>query len=634
MSTLSGVVRSRCRFAVTASLFIAVQGLLWPTSLDAASGSSRESALSNLPEVQRLGDDTSAYVFRAGWEELKPRLAGTQALAAIEDPQVQAFFKAVKAVGEGSHASSPFFGFIHSALHDQLVMATRPNPGTQSEPSEEEQEKGKAVRSSNQNFAIVTPGPQGKARFGRQYADAIKALKQAADAEVTKTKIGALDFDVLDEADTGIHAAWNNERCYWALGAGAARWAAEQSPPAKPLHRSELFQNTVSPLLKDQQQQPIALYYYDLRPWWRKVDSLDPQGMWKQVSWHSLDAVSGATFIEKDHYRNRHYWRVGPERYGLFQHSNKARINQAWLKRVPADCSGLTTGVWDAYSFMAFVPTVFMQLFGADDSTIVQTPMFAAMFEPILKQLGPRYLIYRMPGRYGSFPFTDVFPLSNAVAISEVRDSAEFEQAVEKFSLGPMGVGAQASTVLGKKVVSINVMYFTIYFAMLDKEVLITMNPQLLKDAIEAVDHPGPSVIETPAYKEAVRSVPPDACFMLYLPPGGFSRGIYDHYIPMLQQTISLVRGIQGLGSKPKTASGLDPIVFPRGSDIARHAKQPTIISAVDDGQGVLFDGTAPILTTPYYWAYVHALSRLLPAEKDYPTLIMAVTPFVGLPED
>jgi len=66
--------------------------------------------------------------------------------------------------------------------------------------------------------------------------------------------------------------------------------------------------------------------------------------------------VAGATFVEKDHYRNRHYWRIGQERYGLFQHSRNARINEAWLKRVPADSSGFTTGVWDAYSLMAFLP--------------------------------------------------------------------------------------------------------------------------------------------------------------------------------------------------------------------------------------------------------------------------------------
>jgi hypothetical protein len=176
-------------------------------------------------------------------------------------------------------------------------------------------------------------------------------------------------------------------------------------------------------------------------------------------------------------------------------------------------------------------------------------------------------------------------------------------------------------------------MYFTIYFAVLDNEVLISMHPQLLKDAIEAAERPGPSVMETSAYKEAVRHIPPNACFLLYMPPGGFSRGIYDHYIPMLQQAMALASAFRGFDSGQKPASTLDPIVFPRGSDIARHARQATILSAVDDGQGVLFDGTAPILATPYYWAYVHALNRLIPMEGEYPPLMLAVLPFIGLPE-
>jgi hypothetical protein len=599
----------------------------------AAPGSSAEAASSKLPEIQRLGDETSGYVYRMGWEELKPKLAGTQALAAIEDPQVQVFFEAFKAVGQRQHPSSPFFRFVLSGLHDQLVMATRPIPGASNKATEEEEEKGKPNQLDTQEMAVISPGPQGKAQFEQLYADAIKAWGEDTGTKAEQAKIGPVSFDVLGEAKTGIHTALHDGRCYWAVGAGAAGWAADSSRPAKSLDRSELFQNTVGPLFKGQSQQPIALYYYDLRPGWKKIDGVDPQGAWKQISWHSLDAVAGAAFVEKDHYRNRHYWRVGPERHGLFEHSRGAKIKEEWLKRVPAECSGFTTGVYDAYSLLAFLPTVFMHLFGADDSTIVQTPTMMMSFRPMLQQLGPRYLIYRMPGRYGSFPIADIFPLSNAVVLSEVRDPAAFAQALESFAIGP--VKSQTATVLGRKVVSVNIMYFTVYFALLEKEAIITMNPQLLKDAIEAAGQPGPSVIETPAYKEAQAHRLPDACFMLYMPPGGFSRGIYDQYIPMLQQTIALVGAFQGgFGANAANAApGMDPIVFPRGSDIARHAKQATILSAVDDGQGVLFDGVAPILSTPYYWAYVHAMTRLRPADSAYPTLMLAVVPFLPAPK-
>lgn len=100
----------------------------------------------------------------------------------------------------------------------------------------------------------------------------------------------------------------------------------------------------------------------------------------------------------------------------------------------------------------------------------------------------------------------------------------------------------------------------------------------------------------------------------------------------MLQQTIALAWAFRGFDSKQKPVSTLDPIVCRRGSDIARHARPATILSAVDDGQGVLFDGTAPILTTPYYWAYVHPLNRLLPIEGKYPRLMLLAVPFIGLP--
>ena len=629
--SVRGALASAGVCILLAGAFLPITSRVQAQELSASPTRDDASAISKLPEVQRLGDDTTAYVFRMGWEELKPQLAGTQALEAIEDPQIQAFFKAFKAASERPHPASPFFKFLLAALHDQLVMVTRPIPGGQTQPSEEEEEQGRTAKPSTQNFAIVTPGPQGKAQFGELYGKAIEALKEAAEAEAEKATIGSVTFDVLEKTGTGLHTAWNNERCYWAVGAGAARWAAESSAPPRLLARSERFQASVGPLFKGQQRQPIALYYYDLRPWWRKVDSMDQQGMWKQVSWHSLDAVAGATFIEKDHYRNRHYWRIGPERYGLFKSSGTARINEAWIKRVPADCSGFTTGVYDAYSLMAFLPTIFMRLFGAEENTIMQAPMFMMPFQPILKELGPRYLIYRMPGRYGSFPIADVFPLSNAVVISEVRDAAAFKRVLQTFAMGP--VQPHTSTVLGRTVVSINVMYFTIYFAVLDNEVLISMHPQLLKDAIEAAERPGPSVMETAAYKEAVRDIPPNACFLLYMPPGGFSRGLYDHYIPMLQQAMALASAFRGFDSGQKPASTLDPIVFPRGSDIARHARQATILTAVDDGQGVLFDGTAPILATPYYWAYVHALNRLIPMEGEYPPLMLAIVPFIGVPE-
>lgn len=628
MSAPLGVISRACGHVLGIALPVILLAPVAPAGDQAAVGRAAESSLSKLPDIQKLGEDTTGYVYRMGWEELRGRLAGTQALAAIEDPQAKAFFDALKAVGQREHPSSPAYRFILSALHEQLVMATRPAPRPDAKTAEEIEEGARTPEPLN--FAIVTPGPQSRAGFERLYADAVKSLSEVAKVEATRSSVGPVTFDVLGRPRTGIHAALHDGRCYWAAGSDSARWASGLSPQAKSLDRSELFQATAGPLFKGQNQPPVALYYYDLRPWWQHMDALDPQSGWKQVSWRSLDGVAGATFVEKDHYRNRHYWRVGPDRYGLFQHSRDARVNEAWLKRVPADSSGFTTGVYDACSLFAFLPTIFMQLFGSEDRTIAQAPTFVMPFQPILEQLGPRYLIYRVPGRYGSFPLADPFPLSNAVVISELKDAAAFEQALDAFNMGPLQ--SQTTTVLGRKVISLNLMYFTIYVAVLEKEALISLHPQLLKDAIEAAGRPGSSIIDTPAFKEARRDFPTDACFLLYLPPGGFSRGIYDHYVPMLQQMLAMASMLPAGGPPAEEAHGLDPIVFPRGSDIARHARQATFLTAVDDGRGVLFDGTAPILATPYYWAYIHALTRLKPLDSQTPALMLIAFPFMGAP--
>jgi len=257
--------------------------------------------------------------------------------------------------------------------------------------------------------------------------------------------------------------------------------------------------------------------------------------------------------------------------------------------------------------------------------------MFMASFQSILRQLGPRYLIYRMPGRYGSFPLADVFPISNAVVFSEVRDPEEFVQALAKFSLFPAPVGPQVSTVLGKQVISVNVMYFTIYFAMLEKETLITMNPQLLKTRSRRSggrDHR--SWRRQHSRKPGGLSPPRRASFSTCRRAASRAASTTTTSRCCSRPCPWLERSRAACPVQPRLrATRHGPILFPRGSDIARHAKQATFLTAVDDGQGVLFDGTAPILTTPYYWAYVHALTRLKPLDSQYPAFMLALTPFI-----
>ena len=103
----------------------------------------------------------------------------------------------------------------------------------------------------------------------------------------------------------------------------------------------------------------------------------------------------------------------------------------------------------------------------------------------------------------------------------------------------------------------------------------------------------------------------------MYIAPGGFTRGIYDQYIPLAQQAMSLAQGFSFFGDRkkplPAYARGFDPMLLPRGSSLTGGTTEATMITGRDDGQGVLFDGRAPVLCTPYYVPYIHALTQLHP---------------------
>jgi hypothetical protein len=77
----------------------------------------------------------------------------------------------------------------------------------------------------------------------------------------------------------------------------------------------------------------------------------------------------------------------------------------------------------------------------------------------------------------------------------------------------------------------------------------------------------------------------------------------------MANAAMSMEGGSAAEGDKASPA----PLVAPRGSDIAKHAPEATILSAHDDGEGVLFDGRAPVLCTPYYYSYFYSLSHFGP---------------------
>src|SRR5690606_7629097 len=84
--------------------------------LTGAAASAAEPVLpESLPAVDRIGSEATSYVYRMGWDELKPRLKGTQALAVIEDPQVASYLKAIQARGANGGTAGDVYGFVLSA---------------------------------------------------------------------------------------------------------------------------------------------------------------------------------------------------------------------------------------------------------------------------------------------------------------------------------------------------------------------------------------------------------------------------------------------------------------------------------------------------------------------------------------
>jgi hypothetical protein len=172
---------------------------------------------------------------------------------------------------------------------------------------------------------------------------------------------------------------------------------------------------------------------------------------------------------------------------------------------------------------------------------------------------------------------------------------------------------------MGHTVRSINLMYLTLFLAELDHQVLVTSSAQLLKDALENWDKPAPSIVDTDAFKAAKAKSLPDACFMLYIAPGGLARGYMNQYVPVAQQGLAMLQGMGRMFGAEKAdpagkeAPGFDPLALPRGSEIARHITEGTILTAWDDGQGVIFEGYAPVLCVPYYWVSAYSLGKLGP---------------------
>ena len=559
----------------------------------------------DLPLVDRFSADTTSYLYRMGWEELEGRLAGTTVLEVIQSRGVQGFFEEMRRLGKRGDQDGKMYDFVLSALHEDIVIAGAP---------------GKPKSGGGTVYgAIVRPGPKGAKRFAEQYV----AATDGGGPGRQPVRIAPIQYTLLEGADTSregearVHTALHDGRLYWARGRQAAEMIAKPTEGV-PLGRGTIFRQTVGPLLAGQTSKPVAVYFHESRARWKRLVRGKAAPFWNTLSWRSIDALAGATFVEGDGYRNRHYWKIGPVRTGLFKHTRTARVEQAWLERVPAESSGFVTGVWDGVSFLNTFTAIGLAIeaIRPHKGPVRGVAEEMPRVRELLEQIGPRYLVYRVPGKYGSmFPL----PIADVVLASELRDAAAFSAALQALlDDKTSGVAVSTSELLGRKTWSITSGYtpLSVHLHVGDKVVFAALNPQLLQDAVENWDDPVESLVDTPAYKEASKYKLPEACFELYFPPDGFTRGFYDQYVPMLQQMLGMFRQMpRGPGGEqpPESTLGFNPAALPRGSVFTRRVKQGTILTARDDGEGILFDGHAPVLCTPYYVLYLHALTKLHP---------------------
>lgn len=587
-----------------------------------------------LPWVDRLGLDACSFVYRAGWAELRPRLEHTHAGRALASPGAKALFDDLARVARRSDSLAPVVKLVLSALHHEVVMITFDVPLAADRPDADSADAARSEPPSPRGarrsvrLAIVAPPAHERGAFRRTFESGVAAMP----GDLTRVEIDGVQCMQLGAVDPPLLVGSRDDLYFWATDRAALERAARR-PDGPTLQASRLFQATVGPLLEGRADPPIALYYFNFEPDWNRIQDQPADAVWSQMSWRSLDAVAGATFIEGRGFRNRHYWKIGDRRLGLFRHTEDARLDETWLRRVPADVSGFTTGVADATSFLLSAMMLGAAAFGDQSEGLEPLALAVVPLQPLLRTLGNRYLVYRRPGRYGGGVADAFLPSSNLVGVWELRDAEAFQSALDGvLALGPAWMRGSVHW-SGVDVRSLNLVYLSLHVAVLERAVLLSTSLPLLKDAIDNWRSPGASIVDTPAFKAARQRCLPDACFMMYFPPGGFARGIYDHYVPQAQQVVPMITAFASMfsagGDPGRTEDGLRLEHLPRGDELVRGVDEGTILTARDDGVGVLFDGYAPLLSTPYYLPYAYALLRL--SSTDAAGLATALPPLAYL---
>lgn len=571
---------------------------------------SAELTPADLPHIDRFDQHTTAYLYRAGGETLNQQLTDTLASAAGASPGVQTWFAELDRMGTLDRKGVRLYRFIRQAMSASHVYASRV-----ADPLDPDDEPHTAPEIGRHHIALFTPTANERDSLHAAFRD----LKNTSDASEMRDSGGRL---MLAYDDWQMHLQHANETITWATTRAALEGL--ELPPLDALAESEHFRTTVAPLLIGQEKLPIALYYYDLRPFWQPLDA-ETHKLWNDLSWRGIDALAGATFVQDGRFFNRHYWKLGKKRTGLLRKIEKHPLRHDWFRAVPEDASLVASGVWRAGSFMVSLRLLNEWLSGSKNviAANLDLPRRLAPMLMNVQSVGSRYLLYRRPTRYtSSFFAPGLLPMNDMVLLVELEDSDYF---VESMTVLPRIPGFQWTPAryhqfAGTRVGCLPFGVFSIYLAAVGDIGIVTTSGQLMKDAIErvrAIDKQNEA--SDSGVLAELKHVPKDACFFAYAPPGGLIHDLYESYMSHLVELPNLAHFFSNLPfavpneqqtHQQATGSVFDIFAIPRARDLTLDVRRPTTLVARDLGEGILFEGHSDLIATPLLVTHLHAMTR------------------------
>ena len=566
----------------------------------------------DLPHIVRFDQYTTAYLYRAGGQTLSEQLNGTPLAQATETHDAKAWLAELDRMGTLDRKGVLLYRFIRQAYKASHVYTARI-----ADPLDPEGEPFTLPEIGQHHLAIITPAPDEKAAL----LAALKALRTTTDADEMRDSGEKL---MLGYDGWRLHLQPIDDSIAWAMDADLLE--ALLLPPIAPLAESEHFNASVKPLLAGQDKLPIALYYYDLRPLWQPLDDKQYK-LWNDLSWRAIDALSGATFVQDGRLLNRHYWKLGKQRAGLFRKIQDHPLRRDWFKAVPEDATLVVSGVGRLTSFMMSLRLLSIWIEGAENaiSMNLELPQQMAPMAMYVQAVGSRYLLYRQPTRYTSGFFAPgLLPGNDMVVLVELADRNYFVESMSSLiqSSDYQLPHIQQHQFDGVAVYGLPFGLFTLYVANVDDIGVLTTSGQLMKDALERIKQiKQPAVEPATPVLAALAPVPEDACFFAFAPPGGIVGDLYETYaahlveMPGLRDFLDGFRLQAGVGAAPEpqqnpTGSMFDLLSIPRGHVLGQCAKQPTTLVGRDLGDGILFEGRSDLIAMPLLVTHWHALTR------------------------